>query len=84
MVKKLKKMLKTGLPILTIILVLSTTMVRAEYNVSVGQANGYVVSTSNWTIAIGDNSGGGTGFNLDGNNYTEGSSRNGYGSNSLG
>ncbi len=74
--KKLKKMLKTGLPILTIILVLSTTMVRAEYNVSVGQANDYVVSTSNWTIAIGDNSGGGTGFNLDGNNYTEGSSLN--------
>ncbi|MHA1212278.1 MAG: choice-of-anchor S family protein [Candidatus Heimdallarchaeota archaeon] len=69
-------MLKIGLLYLTIVLILSSTMVRGEYNVIAGQATDYVVTTSNWTVAVGTNSGGGTGFNLEDKNYTEGSNLN--------
>jgi len=68
----MKKILKIGIPLLTIVLILSTTMVKADFNVTVGDDNDYTVDTSNWAVSVGSNSGGGTGFALEGTGYDEG------------
>jgi hypothetical protein len=64
------------LPILTIVIVLSTTMVKADFNVTIGQDNDYEVTTSDWAISVGGNSGGGSGVNIEDVGYAEGSTLN--------
>jgi len=40
-------MLKLGIPLLAIVMILSTTMVRADFSVTVGDDNDYAITTSN-------------------------------------
>jgi len=68
----MKKMLKIALPLLTIVMFFGTTMVRADFAVTIGASNDYDVVTSDWTVAAGSNSGSGTGVNIYGVGYAEG------------
>ena len=72
MVNNMKKLLKITLPLLIIAMFLGTTMVKSDFAVTVGVSNDYDVVTSNWTIAAGANTGGGTGLQLEGVGYDEG------------
>lgn len=65
----MKKMLKIALPLFIIAMFLNTTMVRSDFAVTVGEDNNYDVITSNWSIAVGANSGSGIGFNVEGIGY---------------
>ncbi|MHA1356203.1 MAG: choice-of-anchor S family protein [Candidatus Heimdallarchaeota archaeon] len=67
----MKKILKITIPLFIIAMFLGTTMVRADFNVTVGSSKAYDVVTSNWTVAAGANSGGGTGLQVEGVGYNE-------------
>jgi len=60
----MNKTLKVILPLAFIAFLLSTTMVRADYNVTVGNTFDYDVVASNWNISSGSDSSTGTGFSF--------------------
>ena len=62
MVNNLKKILKIAMPLFIIAMIITTTNVRADFSVTVGQTNVYDVVESDWTLVVGANNGGGTGF----------------------
>jgi hypothetical protein len=64
--------MKIGFPLLVVAILLSTTLVRADYNVTVGATYTYDTIASQWDLKIGANSGQGTGFSEDGKAYTVG------------
>lgn len=50
------KKIKILIPITVIVLILSTTVVQGDYQVSIGETFTYNVNTSNWSIKLGGNS----------------------------
>ncbi|MBN1330398.1 MAG: hypothetical protein JXA54_13070 [Candidatus Heimdallarchaeota archaeon] len=69
----MNKTLKVVLPLAFIAVFLSTTMVRAEYNVTVGNTFDYGVVASNWNISYGTQTSTGTGFQFLEANHVVGS-----------
>ncbi|NHK30830.1 MAG: hypothetical protein FK730_05725 [Asgard group archaeon] len=64
--------MKIGFPLLVVAMLLSTTLVRADFNVTVGATYTYDTIASQWDLKIGANAGQGTGFSEDGKAYTVG------------
>jgi len=58
----LKQLLKFSLPILAIVMLLSTTIVQADYSVTVGATFTFEVIEASQTVNMGSNSGSGDGF----------------------
>ncbi|MBN1330397.1 MAG: hypothetical protein JXA54_13065 [Candidatus Heimdallarchaeota archaeon] len=68
----MKKMIKFTLPILAIAMLLSTTLVQAEYSVTVGATYTFNVVEASQTISMGSNSGGGDGILFEDHAFPEG------------
>ena len=65
----MKKILKIVIPLFTIAMFLSTTLVKSDFAVTVGDDEDYDVVTSDWQITVGANNGGGTGYSWESTGY---------------
>jgi len=70
----LKKTIKIVLPLLIVGLLLSVQFAQATYGVSVGDEFIYDCVSSELNVTLGTNSGGGTGYTVDGQHFAEGTS----------
>jgi len=68
----LKKLVKLGIPLFIVVMLLGTTGVRADYNVTVGTIYTYDVVASTWILSDGTNSGSGTGFTFEDSQFAVG------------
>ncbi|MBD3191175.1 MAG: hypothetical protein GF308_11045 [Candidatus Heimdallarchaeota archaeon] len=68
----MKKLFKTFIPIALISILLCTTLVRGDYQVSVGSIYTYDVNTSNWSLKFGSNSADGQGYPIEDGSFQEG------------
>ena len=69
LVKDLKKLMKIGIPILLTVIMLSPTMVTADFNATVGNTFTYEVVKSEWDVTRGTNSSTGKGFSYEEKKY---------------
>ncbi|MHA1531899.1 MAG: choice-of-anchor S family protein [Candidatus Heimdallarchaeota archaeon] len=66
----MKKILIFSIPILAIIMIMSTTLVKSDYVVTIGSEFTYDVVESSQTVTIGGDTGGGDGFRFNEQSFT--------------